>query len=114
MSSQTGLQDLPIELLTLIVFPAVTLAPSYSEDEDDWSYYRAADLDALVSLTRTCRTLSDLALNWLWEELPSIAPLVYTLPRHLWTIEDTDARDPHASTPIRTMVSAAHCTLHYM
>ena len=56
------------------------------------------------SLARTCRALSEPALNWLWKTLPNIAPLVYTLPREFWTVENTDEIQLFTKTPIKIMV----------
>ena len=43
----------------------------------------------LSALARTCRTFSDLALDILWSQLPSINHLIRCLPRDAYAI------DPH-------------------
>ena len=40
--------------------------------------------DALLSLARTSRLLHEPAVGSIWKRLPSIAPLIYTLPDDLW------------------------------
>ena len=40
---------------------------------------------SLASLARTCRALQKPALDALWAELPSLAPLIRCLPQDLWS-----------------------------
>ena len=40
---------------------------------------------ALLSLSTTCKSLSNAALNQIWYRLPSLVPLLYTMPSDLWT-----------------------------
>ena len=88
-----GLQGFPPELLTLIVS---FTGSDYFEVRNPW---------APISLARTCRALSEPALSWLWKTLPNLAPLVYTLPREFWTVENvTDEIQLLTKTPIRIMV----------
>ena len=72
--------NLPIEILREICKRLIL------DTREDWS--RAKDKDAgvhtLLPLARTCRTLHDAALDALWHAPPSVAPLVWTLPRALW------------------------------
>ncbi|KII86185.1 hypothetical protein PLICRDRAFT_43766 [Plicaturopsis crispa FD-325 SS-3] len=46
----------------------------------------AAGLKSLARLARTCHTFSDPALDILWHTLPSLDPLIRTLPSDLWRI----------------------------
>ncbi|KAI0770007.1 hypothetical protein C8Q74DRAFT_866049 [Fomes fomentarius] len=85
MRPQACLQHLSPELLTLVISSISTPDPYDFADSE----YR----HSLLSLTVTCRALSEPALNRLWEKLPSFAPLVYTLPRDLWTLERLGTRE---------------------
>ncbi|KAI0712291.1 hypothetical protein C8Q76DRAFT_482929 [Earliella scabrosa] len=49
---------------------------------------RRNDRRTLLALTRTCRSLSEAALNRLWADLPSLAPLVYLLPDDAWKLDE--------------------------
>ncbi|KAF9448669.1 hypothetical protein P691DRAFT_775253 [Macrolepiota fuliginosa MF-IS2] len=44
----------------------------------------------LASLARTCRTLSEIALDSLWYEIVGIGPLIRCMPRDLWEIDAED------------------------
>lgn len=52
-----------------------------SLDWDDPPQGQYAGLSAVLSLARTCRCLHEFALNAIWHTIPSVAPLVYTLPK---------------------------------
>ena len=78
-----GLQYLSPDLLALIV----SFIPGPYDFTDP--EYR----NTLFSLTTICRELSDTALNKLWARLPSFIPLVYTLPRDLWTSDNRGPRE---------------------
>ncbi|KAF9448670.1 hypothetical protein P691DRAFT_800453 [Macrolepiota fuliginosa MF-IS2] len=41
----------------------------------------------LASLARTCRALSEIALDSLWYEIDGIGPLIRCMPRDLWEID---------------------------
>ncbi|KAF8551114.1 hypothetical protein OG21DRAFT_1418505, partial [Imleria badia] len=45
---------------------------------------RASGKRTLGSLARTCRTLSEPALDALWMRLDSLDPLIKVLPRRMW------------------------------
>ncbi|KAI0766361.1 hypothetical protein BD413DRAFT_636059 [Trametes elegans] len=53
----------------------------------------ARNLHALTVLARTCRALSEPALNRIWRALPSLVPLVCTMPRDLWTMGQPLSKD---------------------
>ncbi|KII91891.1 hypothetical protein PLICRDRAFT_52018 [Plicaturopsis crispa FD-325 SS-3] len=50
----------------------------------------AVTLVDLARLARTCRALCDPALDTLWHTLPSLDPLIRTLPADLWCIRDLE------------------------
>ena len=66
----------------------VSFIPVPHEQQDSLDFRRT-----LMSLTVTCRVLSEAALNRLWAKLPNILPLIYTLPRDLWTVPEGVRRE---------------------
>ncbi|KAI0765967.1 hypothetical protein BD413DRAFT_161701 [Trametes elegans] len=67
----------------------VSACPQYSPDI--LSLIRASiahqEFNTLPSLARTCRAFQEPALNALWSCLPSITPLILTLPPDAWMLE---------------------------
>ncbi|KAI0349588.1 hypothetical protein OH77DRAFT_1525540 [Trametes cingulata] len=49
------------------------------------AYDRNVDYKTLLALSVTCRALSKPALDLMWQKLPSLIPLLRTLPCDLWT-----------------------------
>ena len=45
----------------------------------------------LVSVARTCKAYQRLALDILWEIIPTQAVMFYALPRDVWTLEEENA-----------------------
>lgn len=50
------------------------------------------DLVTVSALARVCRRFSEPALDMLWGHLPSIVPLIFTMPRDLWVIEPREEK----------------------
>ena len=42
----------------------------------------------LYALARTCQTFCDVALDFLWRQLPSLDPLIRRLPRDAYVVEE--------------------------
>ena len=73
----------------------------------------APESPELVALATTCRILSEHALNVLWKELPSLIPLVMTMPSDLiawssapyapWTDSEVDVLVSLCDLPILTV-----------
>ena len=59
------------------------------------------DMVTLATLARVCRRFSDPALNMIWKHLPSIIPLILTMPRDLWIIEPSEGRGGHLKLVVR-------------
>ena len=86
MNTKSQLQSLSPELLKHII----SFIPDLYESAKD----PTVDRRALISLTQVCRTLSGHALDRLWAHLPSIAPLLYTLPSDLCKIDRPEHYGP--------------------
>ena len=61
----------------------------------------------------TCRSLSEAAIDRLWAKLPSLVPLIYTLPRDLWTVPDVEGvmRVDRTNWTVQAFVSSDHNTM---
>lgn len=70
-----------LEFHSLTAEILVSICSSLLHDEDK------EGLRALVSLARTCRRLQGHSLDLLWHSLPTLAPLILTMPRDLWKLE---------------------------
>lgn len=57
---------------------------SASPDATDARRSATEGLKTLVALALSCRALSEPALDLIWSTLPSLVPLVRTLPSDLW------------------------------
>ena len=81
-----NLQHLSPDLLKLIILVLMARATTFDKIEE-WH--------AILALTTTCHSLSEVALDELWAEMPSLTPIVYTLPRDSWirTRQDDTASD---------------------
>ena len=69
------------EILCLI-FDFIRLFDESPESEHKWD--RDSGKRTLASLARTCRTLSEPALDALWMRLDNLDPLIKVLPRRMW------------------------------
>ncbi|KAI0754858.1 hypothetical protein C8Q80DRAFT_1141470 [Daedaleopsis nitida] len=50
--------------------------------------FEASGVQAILSLSRTCKSLQEPALDALWRTIPNVACLLYAMPRDLWIAED--------------------------
>ncbi|KAI0712248.1 hypothetical protein C8Q76DRAFT_693902 [Earliella scabrosa] len=90
LQDNVHLSQLSPEILRHIV----EFIPVPHERQDYFDFKENATLrHTLMSLTVTCRVLSEAALNRLWAKLPNILPLIYTLPRGLWTVPEGVRRE---------------------
>lgn len=101
---------LPPEVLSRIV--SFVPSPEAFYESDDYDDDRAPR-NTLISLMVTCRSLSEAAIDRLWAKLPSLVPLIYTLPRDLWTVPDVEGvmRVDRTNWTVQAFVSSDHNTM---
>jgi hypothetical protein len=72
---------LEIEEILRLIFEIV------SENNSEYSERKGS----LAALAITCRLFSAIALDLLWSTMPSLAPLVMSLPTHFWKESELSA-----------------------
>jgi len=71
------------------MYPCLQIAEIQSEI---FIHLLAEDTPTLATLARTCKTLTETALDLLWYDQETLAPLIQVLPNDLWVI-DTDMNE---------------------
>ncbi|KAF2103745.1 hypothetical protein NA57DRAFT_69955 [Rhizodiscina lignyota] len=82
--------DLP-KLYTLIIEYAMAIPYEDTVALPSWKS-RSESLNMALALGLTCERFFPIAMNRVWEYLPSLVPIIHLLPDDIWTIQERLAR----------------------